>query len=129
MKIKYLTVLFIALISTNCFSEDISGIYSQEGTPIGLEIRSLGNDQFIIQQVLIKDNEVINRFEWQSAYLKGIKELYEFYWHTGRFEESVESNKIIVYEVEIQNGKIEGVYFFPEESRTPKQSTVFHKTK
>lgn len=135
MKLKNTTLpallLFIASI---CYGEDITGIYRRGdiGSLIGIEIKTADiGVGYIVQLVYLTENDEIDgKWEWQAAFLDEADSKILFYWHTGRFDDSMpESNSIIVYELTVSEDKLEGYYYFPEEKRTPPASTTFYRVR
>jgi len=78
---------------------EIVGLYFVNGDKTtGLYIYKVKNGDYIFQKVLIAQEKISYKFEWQSAYVHPSESNeYEFYWHTGRFDDKPETNKIIVY--------------------------------
>lgn len=109
-------------------SASIEGIYMQSGTPAGLSVTKLQDGNYLFQKVLIKENGEVVPHEWQSAYvISSPKMSYLFYWHTGRYEDIPGTNALIVYELTAVDGRLTGIYFFPEEPRTPPAVVDFIK--
>ena len=122
-------LLFAAFIS---YGKDITGIY-REGSSIGgisIKTSDIGVG-YIVQRIDIdKKGDIVREWEWQAAFLDEADSKILFYWHTGRFDDSMpESNSIIVYELTVSEDKLEGHYYFPEEKRTPPASTTFYRVR
>ncbi|MDA3939145.1 MAG: hypothetical protein PF693_07535 [Spirochaetia bacterium] len=135
MKRKLIIFIFIITVM-GCYADnntsliEIEGLYHITGQAnSGIEIQKLGNENYIFRKVFIDGNGKIHRFEWQGAYVrKGETNKYVFYWHTGRFDDDMPvSNGIIVYELEATGNGFEGIYFFPEETRTPPARVSYEK--
>ncbi len=108
----------------------IEGVYHIKGQKnSGLSIKKFENGNYLIRKIFIEGNDTIHYLEWQSAYVeKNETNKYMFYWHTGRFDDSIpESNTLIVYELKATENGFEGIYFFPEETRNPPAHIVYIK--
>ncbi|GEM_PF-3915897 len=133
---KILVVIIVfATFRINCFADNnallfqIVGLYFVNGDKTtGLYIYKVKNGDYIFQKVLISQEKISYKFEWQSAYVHPSESNeYEFYWHTGRFDDNPETNKIIVYRLKANINGFEGIYFFPEEPKTPPAKVRFVK--
>ncbi len=130
MNRMFIITILLVVLSSSCFSNnlELEGIYKQEGSYIGIKITSLELGYLIQQVFLSDDNEIISIFEWQSAFIKESNSQLHFYWHTGRYDDSLpDSNRIIVYDLEASGKSLAGKYYFPQEKGTLQVPVEFVK--
>lgn len=117
------------LIASYAFADDVEGVYREDNSDMGISIEAgEAGKGFLVQRVFLSSaGTVRHSFEWQSGYFTRdrLPEV-RFYWNTGRSDESTpESNRLIVYDLALQNNRLTGTYFFPQEPRTPPADVTF----
>ena len=97
---------------------NIDGIYVDKYNSEGLKVETIADGNYKFTRIHIRNNEYIFS-EYETAYVvkkSGFYPYYQYYWHTGRYDDIPGSNAIIVYNVQFKNNRIIRSYFFPEGS-------------
>ena len=130
---NYILIVIILLFAAFIYyGKDITGIYREGSSIRGISIKTSDiGVGYIVQRIGIDEKgDIVREWEWQAAFLDEADSKILFYWHTGRFDDSMpESNSIIVYELTVSEDKLEGHYYFPEEKRMPPASTTFYRVR
>jgi len=98
----------------------IEGIYLDQNRSQGIKIEKLQNGNYIFTRVYTTSTgEIEEAAEFQSAYVipNGKKCLY--YWHTGRKDDTPDTDSIIVYDMIYENNSLYGTYYFPTSPNQP----------